>query len=356
MSRAGLAAFFLEMINMLSKSRIKSGSRISACVTLAILISAMLPVNAFAWGDHGHRIVARIAAGYLNDKAAAALTEILSADAYLKQKCPGESALEMQLACIASWPDPPLKDERPYTANWHFVDIPVTMVGNTPFRTYSYDASRDCAMSNRGDCAIAALERLQYVVANPKEAPVSRAEALKFVVHIVGDLHQPLHNVSDTKNPADPRDIGDLGGNTKIVQWLSMENSPRWTNYHWNLHSVWDEGIIDKTMELLNTDENGYVKKLMGELPPKANVGLTFYQGGNALAWADEGYKIAVLHAYKSLPPFDEKYKYTKDGKEGYGGYILDIKYYEANREIVDLQLKRGGLRLAKLLNDLLGK
>src|SRR6185503_72416 len=142
----------------------------SVIVGVMVLVSVLAgsPMRGYAWGDHGHRTVARIAARYLNDKAAAAINEILKADPYLSQKCPNESSLELKLACIASWPDPPLKDERPYTANWHFVDIPVTMVGSDPFRTASYDVTRDCPMSKRGDCAILALERLKLVLANPK--------------------------------------------------------------------------------------------------------------------------------------------------------------------------------------------
>ena len=336
----------------------KLAKKVLAFVIALLSVLAIAPIRGYAWGDHGHRTVARIAARYLNDKAAAAINEILKADPYLAQKCPNESSLELKLACIASWPDPPLKDERPYTANWHFVNIPVTMVGNEPFRTSSYDVTRDCAMSKRGDCAILALERLRLVLANPNEAPISRAEALKFIVHIVGDLHQPLHNVTDKKNIGDEKDLGDLGGNTKIVQWLSMETSPRWKGYHWNLHSVWDEGIIDRTLEILKTDEDGYVNQLASMLPAKGDKSLAKYQIGDAVAWADEGYKLAVFYAYRKLPAYDENYKYTKDGKEGYGGYILDAKsgYYEATRDVVDAQLKKGGLRLAKVLNDLLGQ
>jgi hypothetical protein len=338
--------------------RRRVAQRALACVIAVFSVLAVTPTRGYAWGDHGHRTVARIAARYLNDKASAAVNEILKADPYLAQKCPNESSLELKLACIASWPDPPLKDERPYTANWHFVDIPVTMVGNQPFRTSSYDVARDCAMSKRGDCAILALERLKPVLANPKEAPISRTEALKFIVHIVGDLHQPLHNVTDKKNIDDEKELGDLGGNTKIVQWLSMETSPRWKDYHWNLHAVWDEGIIDRTLEILKTDEDGFVRQLVSTLPAKGDQSLAKYQTGDSLAWADEGYKLAVFYAYGKLPAYDENYKYTKDGKEGYGGYILDAKsgYYEANREIVNHQLKKGGLRLAKLLNDLLSQ
>ena len=336
----------------------KISKRALAGVMAVFSLLAITPIRGYAWGDHGHRTVARIASRYLNDRASTAINEILKADPYLAQKCPNESSLELKLACVASWPDPPVKDERPYTANWHFVDIPVTMVGSEPFRTSSYDVARDCAMSKRGDCAILALERLKLVLAGTKEAPISRAEALKFIVHIVGDLHQPLHNVTDKKNIDDEKDLGDLGGNTKIVQWLSMENSPRWKDYHWNLHSVWDEGIIDRTLEILKTDENGYVNQLVSTLPAKDDQALARYQTGDSLSWADEGYKLAVLHAYKKLPAFDENYQYTKDGKVGYGGYILDAKsgYYEANREVVDNQLKKGGLRLARLLNELLGQ
>lgn|GEM_PF-1266986 len=357
---SGLDQFLrLEVEPVLFKTNYRAVSRRLPSITISLTLSllAALPADAFAWGNHGHRIVARIAANYLNSKAASAVDELLRTDPYLKQKCPQDTSIELRLACIASWPDPPVKDERPYTANWHFVDIPVSMSGGIPARLSAYDAARDCAMSSRGDCAILALDRLQYVLANSKEEAISRAEALKFIVHIVGDLHQPLHSVTDKKDFDDPKDLGDLGGNSKVVQWLGMDTSPRWAGYHWNLHLVWDEGIIDNTLALLKTDEDGYLKKLLSTLPPRESNRLAMYQTGNAVAWAEEAYMQAVLHVYASLPPPDKTYKYsTREGKEASGGYILDSSYYEANAEIVDAQLRKGGLRLAKLLNDLLGK
>jgi hypothetical protein len=112
-------------------------------------------------------------------------------------------SLADKLACIAPWPDPPLKDARQYTANWHFVDIPVNASDPDHPVPDNYDQARDCRMDdNRGDCAILALRRLRQILGDIKpltnrdgddlrpylESAGARTEALRFIVHIVGDL------------------------------------------------------------------------------------------------------------------------------------------------------------------------
>lgn len=321
-------------------------------VTHSILIVCLLclwPARALAWGDTGHRVVARIAVRYLGDKTANEIEKILSIDS-----CSIEKLLEGKVACTASWADPPLKDQRPYTANWHFVDIPVTLVDGKAGKRYEYDMARDCYMTERGDCAILAFERLKYVLANRHESQISRAEALKFIIHIMGDLHQPFHCITDKKDANDKKDLGDLGGNFKIVQWMGADFNPRW-NSQWNLHSVWDEGIIDHTMTKLNLNEDAYVERLLSGLPKKEDQKLKAIQGGDILTWAAEGYNLAIDKAYAKLPPFDKNYKYlARDGQPRFGGYRLTENYYTANSDVVDDQLRRAGARLGRLLNEIL--
>jgi hypothetical protein len=209
-------------------------------------------------------------------------------------------------------------------------------------------------MTERGDCAILAVERLKYVLANRRESQISRAEALKFIVHIIGDLHQPLHCITDKRDVNDKKDLGDLGGNFKIVQWLGSDLNPRWKS-QWNLHSVWDEGIIDHTMTRLAIDEDTYVEKLLMDLPKKEEPNLRTLQEGDVLTWAAEGYRLAIDKAYGKLPAFDKGYKYlTRSGETRFGGYRLTEDYYKANSDVVDNQLRRAGARLARFLNELL--
>jgi hypothetical protein len=102
------------------------------------------------------------------------------------------------LVSVSAWADTVRKTPMPETYNWHFVDIPVD--ADPP----KYVAARDCKPAAGGDCIVAALEREVAVLKDPHAAPRTRAEALKFLTHLVGDLHQPLHCAE--------RD-GDAGGN-----------------------------------------------------------------------------------------------------------------------------------------------
>ena len=345
-----------------------------------LLFVALSPLTVLGWGDTGHRVVTRIAFRYLNAQAKSTVVDLVKADialnrSYYQGKCPdvlvlGDKATpsaqelerfaEMGLACVAPWPDPPLKSERLYTSNWHFVDIPVDLRGpNGPVR-FAFDVSRDCRMDDqRGDCAILAMKRLRPVLANRREQVVSRAEALKFIVHIIGDLHQPLHSVTDKKDVNNQSDIGDIGGNRKIVQfnvpaWNNNANknvNPRW-HEQWNLHSVWDEGIIDALMNIDNLSEDQYVDRLLKSLATFPPEQVAVLQAGDLLKWVDESYQLAIEKAYK-LPAFDNDYQYVdKNGNARKGGYILDSVYFGSNRGVVDKQLQSGGLRLAKILNE----
>ena len=352
---------------MLNKSQVKLVRYIVLCAVVIL----MVPLRGFAWGDVGHRAVARIASRYLTPQARARVVELLKADIqlnrnYYVETCPdvmalGEKAVlsdseaatftETGLACIASWPDPPLKDQRLYTSNWHFVDIPVNMHGpNGPILT-SYEVARDCRMDdNRGDCAILALKRLRPVLANQTELAGSRAEALKFIVHIIGDLHQPMHCVTDKNNVNDVADLGDLGGNFKKVQFnvpawqgnTNKDQNPRW-HKQWNLHSVWDEGLIDAYMGIQNLTVDSYVAQLLNSLSAKTPEQFTKLQSGDLLTWIEESYSLAVKKGYK-LPPKDTNYN----------GYILQSSYYESNQPITSEQLQTGGVRLARFLNETL--
>jgi hypothetical protein len=323
--------------------------RHSCCliVTALVLVGSE---RAQGWGDRGHQAVARIAARYVNAETKLRLRELLALDL-----CGKLEALEDQLGCVASWPDPPVKDQRPYTANWHFVDIPLRSTKEKPtaYSTVALSVEDHCVMDpERGDCAILAVARLQSVLGNPVEAPITRLEALKFVVHIIGDIHQPLHCVTHQVGTTDH--LGDLGGNRKIVQWLGKDLNPRW-NGQWNLHSVWDEGIIDKRVAELGSEEKyfSFLTTRAADLQkdqPALNSG-SDPNWKSVPGWVTQGYDLAAKVAYANLPPFDSAYKYkTKSGDERTGGYRLTADYYAKAAPVVDLQLMKGGLRLAGYL------
>lgn len=321
----------------------------------AVAITTLLvtgSVSLQGWGDDGHRLVARIAAQAVSPATRTRLVELLSID----PACAKENGLEHQLACVASWADPPLKDQRPYTANWHFVDIPLISTPTQPtvFQTHPLNLSEQCEMQDRGDCAILALRRLQFVLANGREAPVSRLEALKFIVHIIGDVHQPMHDVTH-KLVADPMtaadDLGDLGGNFKAVRWLGADINPRW-NSQWNLHSVWDEGVLDRLVTESGNNKEKYVATLLKRARDVTAAQKAEWTKGDVGQWVVEGYQLAVTVAYGRLPTYDPTYQYkTSNGSPRKGGYVLTADYFHAVSGPVEEQLVRGGLRLASALD-----
>jgi hypothetical protein len=123
-----------------------------------------------------------------------------------------------------------------------------------------------------------------------------------------------------------------------------------------NLHSVWDSGFITHGMAVGSLSEAQYYRRLLQELKAGGSSGLAQMQAGDIFAWTGESYNTAVQMVYGKLPPLDPGcgVKDSKTGKQS-GCYRLADEYYSANKGVVDQQLKLGGVRLARLLNESLG-
>lgn len=268
--------------------------------------------TALAWWDTGHQIVAKVAADRLHPHAKAAVKKILKND-----------PTGHTLVAVSGWADTVRKTPMPETYNWHFVDIPVDGQMET------YDAARDCSVDpTKGDCIIAALNREVPILTDPNATPTDRAQALKFVTHLIGDLHQPLH--CSERN-------GDAGGNAVSVTFFgATHEAPPFQTSLWNLHAVWDGGMIDHAHRSRVT----YVKHLETWI---ATQNATAIESGTFVDWANETHELGVNHAYKSADGTQD-FPAT-DGKVG--------KAYDgANIDVVDQQLAKAGVRLAKVLND----
>jgi hypothetical protein len=146
---------------------------------LVSILCGSLP--AFGWGGEGHSLIARIAWVQLTPAVQARVSGILGPNVTIQS--------------IASWADN-VRNQRRETGPWHYIDIPI----DKPH----LDMARDCP---KGDCVIAKIEDFQKVLKDPAAAPAQRREALLFLVHFVGDMHQPLHC----------SDNNDQGGNKVLV-------------------------------------------------------------------------------------------------------------------------------------------
>ncbi|MEO8637134.1 MAG: S1/P1 nuclease [Gemmatimonadales bacterium] len=255
--------------------------------TLLLMVSgAATPPTAPAtlWFALGHRVVARIAEGRLTPHTADAVRQILG----------GQT-----MADASVWADQ-IRGQRRSTSALHFVNIPL--------EASAYEPAGSCP---EGRCIIGAIESDRRILADPASSSIDRAEALRFLIHFIGDLHQPLH-VSNN---------GDHGGNDTQVQFFGRGS---------NLHQVWDGQLIEQA----GMDEARYLAHLMPQL---ATLDLAEFEQGTVVEWAMEGHRTAIESAYR-LPPRRQ----------------LTESYEEMNLPIVDLAVIKAGVRLAKVLNDAL--
>lgn len=238
---------------------------------------------AFGWGCPAHKLTGRIAAARLNATAAAAVNELLDGDS---------------LADVACWADE-IRPFHPETKRWHYVDI--------PRRASSYVPSRDCALTEQGDCLLAALERATSTLRRPDAGRSERAEALRYLVHFAGDLHQPLHCADDD----------DHGGNGVAVVFNRTAT---------NLHALWDTALLAQAAQL----DDDFTNRVLADgesAPPAPTI--------DWLAWAIEGHAVAVASVYGDLP----------------ADRTLDAAYVTAHAAVLAQQLSRSGARLGDVLN-----
>jgi hypothetical protein len=276
---------------------------------LAALVALFLSASpAAAWWEYGHETVARIAYLEVTPATRAAIDRLLRQSRLLDTPtCPAHTIAEASV-----WPDcvKTLGDRFSYAYNWHFVDIDVCK----PF-----DPKGPCA---GGNCVISQIERNQRLLADKKLNPRERLMALAFLVHFVGDLHQPLH--------ASERD-SDAGGNKLKLHYGTMP--------HTNLHSVWDGLLPDRALSMEPAGAKGI---LSGATPESVKA----MQAGSLVDWAKESWELSRDVVYPTAthgpicPP-------QKDPDAG-----LDEAAIAKLVPVVREQVLKGGVRLAKMLDD----
>ena len=240
---------------------------------------------AYGWGDKGHRVVAILADTHLTEHTRQQVTKLLPAGT--------------TLADAAVWPD---KEGRRIT------DLDLLHHVNIPDHANGYDQVRDCKARN---CMVEALKWFTSVVADTK-APINvRLIALRYVAHLVGDMHQPLH--------AGRRE--DRNGTDIIVSYRAQTN---------NLHLFWDINIVEM--------EEGSAEQMAKRL--KAGPAMeerTEWQSGDPKTWTDESFRLSRSYAYT----LGESIELSDD-------------YVATALTIVRQRLVQAGVRLGWLLNNIL--
>jgi hypothetical protein len=271
-------------------------------VGLAWVAACLWAPAVHTWGPEGHHIVATIALGRLTPEAKKATQDLLGTEDFV---------------AVSTWADE-IRSQRPETYNWHFVDI--------PYGQLNYLATRDCKPTPQGDCILAELDRARHDLTDASLAKDKRAEALKWIIHLVGDLHQPLHNI----------DNHDRGGNDVFVTLAGQPPPPPGVNL--NLHAAWDTRFI----ALRTPDESAYVDTLAAEFQstPIAGSPIDF------VAWAEAAHQIAVEYVYV-YPGFTP-------GTPPAPGHTIELnkEYQDKARLAIDHQLELAGVRLGSVLNS----
>jgi hypothetical protein len=316
-------------------------SRLTRPFLIAVAALAAVP-SAWGWGCKGHQIVALVAEAHLNPRARAMAFKILSDSPIspaLSRYCK-EPGLD-PFVDSSTWAD----DERtvlPNTAPWHFVDIP--------------RGARESSISEycppATGCITTALTSQFGILRDANATAQARADALRFVIHFVGDIHQPLH---DTTN-------NDRGGNCVPVAFFDhppRETNPTRESYNPNLHEVWDVEIIERFL-------NGQTpQQFADELETSFQAQMPVWQSqpANFTSWAWESHQLAESTSYGRLQTkiaietprpvescADDDHISTR---MLHLNENLAAEYQDAATPVVREQLARAGIRLAALLNSL---
>jgi hypothetical protein len=255
------------------------------CIALALILTGLAsPQLGLAWGHEGHQVIALIAEQYLTAAAKARATDLLDGNT---------------IEAVSSWADDYRLDHRE-TGPWHYIDIPLA--------DSTIDMARECP---DGNCVIAKTEQFLAVLRDPHADKDAKSQALKFVIHFVGDMHQPLHD----------EDNSDKGGNRRHV---IFDGHPD------NLHWVWDVGLINH----LTRSPATLATELESRITAQDKVE---WKMGSIEDWVIEGHRLAQTVAYGDL------------GNENPA--TITPAYEQQADPVIELQLEKAGVRLAYLLN-----
>jgi len=253
---------------------------------LAVVVLLLLPSTGLAWGPLGHRVTGQIAQSRLTPAAAAAVQHILGVE---------------DLVEASTWADEMRSNPEPFwqqTANpWHYVTVP-------PGKTYV-----EVGAPPEGD-AVTALQGFAKTLRDKSATREQQALALRFAVHVIADLQQPLHAGNGT----------DKGGNTVRVRWFGRDT---------DLHAVWDSELPNNK----GLSYSEYTLWLTRKLKPED---ARIWSSADPLVWISES---ATLR--DSIYPADSRLSYQ---------YVYD------HTAEVDLRLTQGGLRIAAWLNSVFAR
>lgn len=246
-----------------------------------------LPLRLLGWGTTGHRVVAEIAEQNIEPQTKEKINKLLD---------------NLPMAYWANWPDFIKSDKTGEWKNtfvWHYVNAPKGL-SREAFLEYINNVKQENVYSE--------IPKLKNIISNPNSTDEEKRVALIFLIHLMGDAHQPMHVGCEE----------DLGGNKVSVMWFSDKS---------NLHSVWDSKLID--FEKYSYTEYADILNILPETKKKQ------LQEGDLEDWLYESHVLAS-GIYDGVNNEDR----------------LSYDYSYRYKYIMENQLQKGGLRLAKVLDE----
>ena len=289
-----------------------------------LALTLALPTAALAWGDLGHQVVAEIALHHLTPTARSRVEQLLASDT--------DTLTAHDMVSSSVWADR-FRDSSingpkvnyHHTHEWHFVDLDRHQP-SLPLACNNHQPLPAGALASEGPAHDCVVDKIEQFAAELRASPASAGAdaktvneervALKFLIHLVGDLHQPLHAIDDH----------DRGGNEKRVRAAGLRAN--------SLHHYWDTTLVEQ----LGSDPKFIAEMLDARITPAQ---LKTWQQGTPRTWVRESYETARTYGYDALPTPDER-----------GRYTLSAQYINQGTQVVALQLEAAGVRLALLLNE----
>jgi hypothetical protein len=284
-----------------------------AVLMLAILMMSLAWTRGvLAWGDDAHRVVALIAWQYLHSPVKLRVSAMLAADT--------AGSADHDIASAATWADKikPLPEWRSRTNSWHFIDLEL-LNPDANLACYGHPTLPPGSPASQGSpnaCILDKIKQFADELRDPNISADERLIALKFLIHLVGDLHQPLH-VSDNH---------DRGGNDVKVVGVKARS----------LHAFWDVDVIKP----LGTDPPAIAARLIHEISEADSIA---WSRGTPEQWMMETFEVSRQYVYD---------RQSLGEPNGVGGYRLSAEYIDGAAHQASMLLRRAGVRLAHLLNE----
>jgi nuclease S1 len=298
----------------------------TAGIILTTSCALALPSIARAWGDEGHTIVGHIAYALITPAARKQVDALLKAD--------HDQLTATDFPSRTTWADKWRDSDRPNgpryngTREWHFVDIEipdgtlaVACFGHPPVA-----GGKPASQGVSNQCVVDKIKQFRTELADASTSQSEKILALKFLMHFVGDVHQPLHSAEKDK---------DRGGNGVPIVYGSTTS---------NLHSYWDTKLVTRF---------GYDAHVVADTLRTGitQAKITAWSKGEPDSWAMESFEQAkkVTYDFSGL----QTKNVTIDGSPAVA-YVMAQAYDDRAQPVVRMQLQKAGVRLAALLNEAL--